>query len=30
MVFVPEDGQWRAEAVDAALDLPLGTGEVAR
>ena len=29
MVFVPEDGQWRAEAVDAALDLPLGAGEVA-
>lgn len=30
MVFVPEDGQWRAEAVNAVLDLPLPTGEVAR
>jgi hypothetical protein len=30
MVFVPEHGQWRAEAVNAVLDLPLRTGEVAR
>jgi len=30
MVFVPEGGQWRAEAVNAVLDLPLRTGEVAR
>lgn len=30
MVFVPEDGSWRAEAVEASLDLPLTAGEVAR
>jgi hypothetical protein len=26
MVFVPEDGTWRAEALDVALDLPLTAG----
>jgi hypothetical protein len=26
MVFVPQDGQWRADAIDAVLDLPLPTG----
>jgi hypothetical protein len=29
MVFVPEDGEWRAEAIDAELDLPLAEREVA-
>jgi hypothetical protein len=27
MAFVPEDGGWRAEAVDAVLDLQLAAGE---
>jgi hypothetical protein len=30
MVFVPEDGGWRAEAINAVLDLPLPGEEVAR
>jgi hypothetical protein len=30
MVFVPEDGGWRAEAITAVLDLPLPGDEVAR